>query len=162
MSTPPLPGSRGRPRSVEIIADGVPLSRRHARIARFCEKALMNAGFTTWAVSILLCGDERMTALNSRYRRRREATDVLSFPEEEGRKGEPVAGDLAISIDALRRNAAVFEVSENEEMKRLLVHGLLHLAGMDHGRGRRGEMLTLQERLLDTLQSEKIFGETRK
>ena len=61
------------------------------------------------------------------------------FPEEEGRKGDPVAGDIAISLDALGRNAARFEVSENEEMKRLLVHGLLHLAGMDHGTGpRRG------------------------
>jgi ssRNA-specific RNase YbeY (16S rRNA maturation enzyme) len=47
-------------------------------------------------------------------------------------------------------------------MKRLLVHGLLHLAGMNHGRGTGGVMLALQERLLDTLQSEKVFRETRK
>jgi probable rRNA maturation factor len=53
-------------------------------------------------------------------------------------------------------------VSENEEMKRLLVHGLLHLAGMDHGRGKSGKMLTLQETLLERLRTEKIFGETRK
>jgi probable rRNA maturation factor len=82
---------------------------------------------------------------------------VLSFPEQEGRKGEPVAGDIALSLDALRRNAAEFNVPENEEMKRLLVHGLLHLAGMDHGRGRGGRMLDLQERLLESLQSEKIY-----
>ena len=47
-------------------------------------------------------------------------------------------------------------------MKRLLVHGLLHLAGMDHGRGKSGKMLALQEALLEDLRSEKIYGETRK
>jgi probable rRNA maturation factor len=86
---------------------------------------------------------------------------VLSFPEEEGRKGDPVAGDIAISLDALRRNAVQFDVPQNEEMKRLLVHGLLHLAGMNHGEGRGGKMLVLQEKLLGMLQSERIYGGTR-
>jgi len=113
-------------------------------------------------VSILVCGEERMPALNSRYRGRNTATDVLSFPEEEGQNGGPVRGDIAISLPALSRNAAAFGVSENEEMKRLLVHGLLHLAGMDHGRGKSGKMLALQESLLEKLRSGKIFGETRK
>ena len=149
-------------RSVEIASDGVRTPRGVGRLAGFCEKTLLETGFCSWKVSILLCTDERITALNHRYRRRHEATDVLSFPEEAGRKGEPVAGDIAISLDALRRNAAKFEVPENEEMKRLLVHGLLHLAGMDHGRGKAGDMLALQERLLDALQSEKIFGEREK
>jgi probable rRNA maturation factor len=89
------------------------------------------------------------------------ATDVLSFPEEDGRKSDPVEGDIAISLEALRRNAAEFGVPENEEMKRLLVHGLLHLAGMNHGRGRGGVMLALQEKLLDTLRLERIYGEKR-
>ena len=75
-----------------------------------------------------------------------------------GRKGDPVAGDIAISLDALSRNAVQFGRPENEEMKRLLVHGLLHLAGMNHGEGRGGKMLAVQEKLLDTLQSERIYG----
>jgi probable rRNA maturation factor len=162
MKKMPFGGSRRRERSVEIATDGVPAPGGLARMARFCEKSLREAGFSGWNVSILLCSDERITALNHRYRRRREATDVLSFPEEDGRTGEPVAGDIAISLDALRRNAAEFDVPENDEMKRLLVHGLLHLAGMNHGRGTGGVMLALQERLLDTLQSEKVFRETRK
>jgi probable rRNA maturation factor len=131
-------------------------------MARFCRNALAEAGFATWKVGILLCGDPRITSLNMRYRQRNEATDVLSFPEEDGRKGDPVEGDIAISLDTLRRNAAEFGVSENEEMKRLLVHGLLHLAGMDHGQGKGGRMLALQERILDALRSEVVFEETRK
>ncbi len=147
---------------VEITADGVSAPRAASRLVRFCGKTLREAGFSTWNVRILLCGDERITDLNRRYRRRRGATDVLSFRDEEGTTGEPVAGDIAISLDALRRNAARFDVTENDEMKRLLVHGLLHLAGMDHGRGDGGGMLALQEKLLRVFDSEEIFGETRK
>jgi len=142
---------------VEISADGVPMPRGPARLTRFCGKALTAAGYSSWQVGVLLCGDERISGLNGRYRGRHEATDVLSFAEEEGRKGEPVVGDIAISLEALRRNAGAFDVSENEEMKRLLVHGLLHLAGMDHGRGKSGKMVSLQEKLLEDLRSERIL-----
>jgi probable rRNA maturation factor len=152
----------GRLRVVEIAADGVPMPRGSSRLSRFCGKALAAAGHSAWQVSVLICGDERMISLNRRYRGRSAATDVLSFPEEEGRKKEPISGDIAISLPALSRNAAAFDVSENEEMKRLLVHGLLHLAGMDHGRGKGGTMLALQETLLEKLRTEKIFGERRK
>jgi probable rRNA maturation factor len=148
--------------SVEIATEGVNVPHVDSRIGRFCKKALLEAGFSTWEVSILLCDDQRISELNRRYRHRHGATDVLSFPREEKKVGEPVAGDIAISLDTLRRNAAKYEVSENDEMKRLLVHGLLHLAGMDHGRGKGRHMLAVQEKLLDALHSEKIFGETAK
>ena len=150
------------PRIVEITADGVPLPRESGRLTRFCGKALAAAGHKAWHVSLLLCGDERIADLNKRYRGQNAATDVLSFPDEEGKKEGPVRGDIAVSLPALGRNAAAYHVSENEEMKRLLVHGLLHLAGMDHGRGKSGKMLALQETLLERLRSEKIFGETTK
>jgi probable rRNA maturation factor len=159
--TPPRE-SHLRDRSVEITTDGVKGPPVISRLARFCEQALVAAGFSSWQVSILLCDDKRITALNRRYRRRHETTDVLSFPQEEKGIGEPVAGDIAICLDALRRNAAQFGVPQNEEMKRLLVHGLLHLAGMDHGRGKGKDMLVLQERLLDTFHSENIYWETGK
>ena len=154
--------ARGEPCLVEIATDGVRVPRGGNRLAPFCEHVLRETGHTAWRVSILLCGDARITELNRRYRHQPVATDVLSFPEEDGRKSDPVEGDIAISLEALRRNAAEFDVPENEEMKRLLVHGLLHLAGMDHGRGRGGAMLALQEKLLDTLRSERIYGEKPK
>jgi probable rRNA maturation factor len=155
------PASR-RTRVVEISADGVTMPRGSARLTRFCAAALAAAAYSEWQVSLLVCGDERITDLNRRYRGKNQATDVLSFPAEEGARGGPVCGDIAISLPALSRNAAAFDVSENEEMKRLLVHGLLHLAGMDHGRGKSGKMLALQETLLEKLRSEKIFREKQK
>lgn len=156
MRSPPV--RRPASRSVEIVVDGVPAPARPVRLTRFCSKALRAAGFTAWEVAVLLCGDERIRELNRRFRGKPDPTDVLSFPREEGRKGEPVCGDIAVSLDTLGRNAARFGTSENDEMKRLLVHGLLHLAGMDHGRGKSGGMLALQEKLLLQLQPDPIYG----
>jgi len=102
-----------------------------------------------------------MRHLNGRYRGKDKPTDVLSFPRETSpacfQPGCVVAGDIAISMDTLRRNARSFDVTEDEELKRLLVHGILHCAGMDHGSGKGGEMFILQERLLDALKKERII-----
>jgi probable rRNA maturation factor len=146
-------------RSIEIVASGVPAPRWRARLSSFCATALQSAGYKQWEIAVLLCGDERIRELNGKYRGKDAPTDVLSFPRDEGRKGEPVAGDIAISLPALERNAAAFGVGKDEELKRLVVHGILHLAGMDHGRGKSGRMLALQETLLERLDAEHVIGE---
>ena len=146
-------------RSVDLSVEGVPRPAGTARLKAFCGRALQAAGISSWSVGVLLCGDERMSALNLRYRGKAQPTDVLSFPREDGRHDDPVAGDIAISVETLRRNAASYGVSENEEMKRLLVHGLLHLAGMDHGRGQSGAMLARQARILARLRADVVYGE---
>jgi len=145
-------------RVVEIAVDGTPAPRWRKRLSRFCVTALTAAGFSQWEISLLLCGDARITTLNGRYRGRNRPTDVLSFPRDEDGSGT-VAGDIAISLDTLRRNAAAFGVSEEEELKRLTLHGILHLAGMDHGRGKGRKMLALQEKLMEQLKTECIIRE---
>ncbi|HET6451959.1 MAG TPA: rRNA maturation RNase YbeY [Spirochaetia bacterium] len=159
-----LKGRVGRPlapptRTVEVVVQGVPRPRGLRRLTGFCSRALEQAGYAAWHVRILLCGDERIAGLNERYRGKSGPTDVLSFPDQEGRQGEPVEGDIAVSLPTLARNAARYGVTENDEMKRLLVHGLLHLAGMDHGKGKGPAMLARQARLLARLGSDVIYGE---
>jgi probable rRNA maturation factor len=121
-------------------------------------------GAAEWDLSILLCDDARMRKLNGRYRGKDNTTDVLSFPREEHHRrsaasleGSVVAGDIAISMDTLRRNAFALSVTEEEELKRLLIHGILHCAGMDHGTGKGKGMLALQERLLGELHQVRII-----
>jgi probable rRNA maturation factor len=150
---------KGPVRLVEITVAGVAAPRWRNRLSRFCAKALAAAGFEEWEISLLLCGDVRITELNARYRGKHRPTDVLSFPGEQGGAPGRVAGDIAISLDTLRRNAAEFSVTEDEELKRLAVHGILHLAGMDHGRGKGRTMLALQEKLIEQLHAECIIGE---
>jgi probable rRNA maturation factor len=96
------------------------------------------------AVSILLTGDAQMCALNRRFRKKNKPTDVLSFPAVEGTGG--LAGDLAISLETALRQAQEMGHSLESELKILLLHGLLHLAGYDH-EADQGEMRRLEARL---------------
>jgi probable rRNA maturation factor len=152
-------------RSVEVAVEGIPAPRWRGRLRPFCERVMREVKASEWELSVLLCGDERMSQLNARYRGRNGSTDVLSFPRDDSRRmhagsleGAAVAGDIALSMDMLLRNASRFGVTEEEELKRLLIHGILHCAGMDHGTGKGGGMLALQERLLDALKEVRIIG----
>jgi probable rRNA maturation factor len=111
-------------------------------------------------LSILFCGNDYIRELNKRWRSVDEATDILSFPSESGVNNAPYLGDIAISPDKMRENAAYFQVSEDEELRRLLIHGVLHLLGYDHehtiDNAETEPMLVLQEQLLKRL-SEPIF-----
>ncbi len=109
------------------------------------------------AVSVSFVGDAAMRALNRRTRGKDKATDVLSFPGE----GEspafpggdlPFFGDVVIALPYARRDARRLGITLRHELFDLLVHGLLHCAGHDHGKPRQAaRMFTLQERLVDRL-----------
>lgn len=94
-------------------------------------------------VSVLVMDDAGIRRLNREFRRKDQATDVLSFPAppETG-----AAGDLAISLETAARQAVVLGHPVNVEMKVLLLHGLLHLAGYDHETD-DGEMRRRETRL---------------
>jgi probable rRNA maturation factor len=80
-------------------------------------------------VTVLLTTDDGIRGLNRRFRRKNKATDVLSFPAE---PGFGLAGDLAISVDTAVRQADEQGHRLGIELRVLMLHGLLHLAGMDH------------------------------
>jgi len=143
---------------IDVQAKGVRRPRWAAGFSSFLRGALGEMRVRNWEVSVLLCNDAVMKDLNRRYRGRNESTDVLSFRQADGgTQGHAgTAGDIVISLDTLRRNAAAMGVSEEEELKRLGVHGLLHLAGMDHGPGKGGAMLALQERIVERLAGARI------
>lgn len=138
------------------------------KIEPFMQKAAEILKFDGEEISVLFCNDEYMKELNSTFRKIDSTTDVLSFENNEEYEDEEgkwkCVGDIAISLETLPINAEYFDESKNDELKRLLVHGLLHLNGMDHGEehleeGRvpECEMLVLQEKTLQLLKDEKII-----
>lgn len=90
-------------------------------------------------------GDRAMRAMNRDYRGRDRTTDVLSFPGEETPEG-PHLGDVAVSVPAARRQAAEQGVPVERELRRLLLHGVLHCLGHDH-ESDGGAMERLERRL---------------
>ncbi len=105
--------------------------------------------------SLTFIDDERMRELNYEYRGIDSPTDILTFAMCDGDEFPSVVedqemGDVFISIESMNRNAEEFGVSPDEELKRLLLHGLLHLRGMDHKTNDFSSepMLIEQERIL--------------
>lgn len=99
-------------------------------------------------VDVLLTSDAELKRLNKAFRGKNKATDVLSFPAPPESAG--VAGDLAISLDTAARQAQEHGHSLRDEVRILLLHGLLHLAGADHEID-SGEMAAREQELRRSL-----------
>lgn len=91
-------------------------------------------GLQQTELSVLFVNDRKMRELNALYRGVDRTTDVLSFPMADGPAfgDSGPLGDIVISVPTAARQALEYGVTFREELLRLLVHGLLHLAGYDH------------------------------
>lgn len=107
-------------------------------LERFARRA-QNLTGVAGDVDILIAGNRRLLELNRRFRGKAKATDVLSFPRKEG-------GDIAISAGIARQNARRYSHSLADELKILVLHGMLHLAGYDHETD-NGRMAKLENEL---------------
>ena len=94
-----------------------------------------------WEVSLLACDDARITVLNSDFRAKPQATNVLSWPSEDracpGKtpklpEGDPELGDIAIAYETCMSEAKTGGKPPGDHVTHLIVHGLLHLLGYDH------------------------------
>jgi probable rRNA maturation factor len=93
-------------------------------------------------ISVLVTSSNEIQKLNRDFRHKNKPTDVLSFPSE----ATGLAGDIAISAEIAKENAQRLRHSALTELKILILHGILHLAGHDH-ESDNGEMATLEAKL---------------
>lgn len=111
-----------------------------ASLTRFVRKAQKLAG-VAGQVDVLITGNRQVQELNHRFRRKNKSTDVLSFPRADG-----AGGDIAISAVIAAGNAVLYGHAPAEELKVLILHGMLHLAGYDHERD-NGRMAAKENQL---------------
>lgn len=151
---------------VDISSEGVEPPSWSGRLADFAETILEHLDLRECELSILLTDNETIRRLNREYRGIDSATDVLSF----GQEGEGALppdtpkslGDIVISLPYVQNQANEVGVPEEEELRRMVVHGVLHLAGHEHGEESmdtkdRSPMLTLQEQILEEFSRERLF-----
>ena len=145
---------------IEIRAEDVPLPPWTKKAESYIHKTLEYLDKKNWNLSVLFCSNKYIKSLNAQFRNIDEATDVLAFPlGEKNRNGRFTAGDIAVSLDALEENSRLFKVSADEELRRLLIHGILHLSGEDHKSNRAEEpMLITQEEILTCINAVVIGG----
>jgi probable rRNA maturation factor len=137
----------------------IPLSTEP--LARFCDEARRALGFSEGSVTIRLMSDPAIARLNRDFRGKRGPTDVLSFPAKRHparvsnrRKtsatpndaGRDYVGDIAISPETARRNAGRGSRTLTAELRILILHGMIHLAGYDHETD-EGQMDRFERRL---------------
>jgi probable rRNA maturation factor len=113
-------------------------------LTRFLNRARAAVGLKG-EVEVLLADDATLRRLNKSFRGKNKATDVLSFPTPPEIANHH-AGDLAISLETAARQAATYGHSLRDEVRILLLHGLLHLSGKDHETD-KGEMATREAEL---------------
>jgi probable rRNA maturation factor len=147
------------PHRMRLIENGQRVIRVQLRpLEEFLENIVEEIGLGPECVAVRLIGNAEMARLNETYRKKKGPTDVLSFPADED-SAEPgtlaqqvrrargkFLGDIAISPVVARRNAKALGRRLPEELKVLILHGVLHLLGYDHETD-RGEMERIEVRL---------------
>ena len=131
---------------IVVLKKSIPgLSARN--LAAFTARASYSVGLKG-AITVLITSSHETRRLNERFRGKSYATDVLSFPPLASVKD--FCGDIAISLDIAARNAQLLGHSVAEEIKILVLHGILHLAGYDH-ESDNGQMAKKESRLRQEL-----------
>ncbi len=129
-------------------------------VLEYLNKVLSEIKLSNVEFSVSFINEVNMKKMNRKFRDIDDSTDILSFAAEDddgfgfisaGRR-KRVLGDILICPEVLKRNAQTFKVSENEELRRLLIHGVLHLSGENHQTNDPSEpMLIKQEKILSKL-----------
>jgi probable rRNA maturation factor len=130
-------GGPEHPLEIEVVGGAGPILVALEEVERLVALALASAGIGSGHVAVEFVSAERIAELNAEHRGRNEPTDVLSFPIDgsDPSPGPPELGDIVICPP------------HTADLREAIVHGALHLAGMDHETD-DGEMLVLQRELM--------------
>ena len=108
-----------------------------------CKNILNDKNHDTATISIILSDDEKLFQLKKQYFQQDALTDVITFNLEAD--GDPVEGEIYISLNRVSENAKKFKQDIGRELKRVIIHGLLHLLGYDDQTPEEKEAMTRLE-----------------
>ncbi len=123
------------------------LSRRDT--TAWVRRVAASYGKRVGEVAYVFCNDEKILEVNRQYLQHDYYTDIITFDYCEG---DVLSGDLFISLDTVRSNAELFHKPYDEELHRVIIHGILHLVGInDKGPGEREIMEDAENKALAML-----------
>ncbi|WP_293448792.1 rRNA maturation RNase YbeY [Persephonella sp.] len=126
-------------------------------VKQIAQKILKELQLDNVELSITLTDNETIRQINKQWRKKDKPTDVLSFPIDEKPPGYryKILGDVVISLPFAKRQAEEIGISYQEEVIRLLTHGILHLLGYDHEGcpAEAKKMFNLQDRIMKKITS---------
>lgn len=98
------------------------------RIKEWLNLVAFEEGSKIQNLNFLIVGDKRMMHFNKTYLNHDYSTDIITFDNSENKK---ISGDIVISIERVKENSKKYKVKLEDELRRVMVHGLLHLLGYD-------------------------------
>ena len=124
----------------------------HRKISAWVKAVAAAHGRRVGEVAYVFCNDEKILEVNRQYLQHDYYTDIITFDYS---VGEVISGDLFISLDTVRSNAASLGVDYTDELHRVVIHGILHLCGInDKGPGEREIMETEEDKALALLKQQ--------
>ncbi|MCB0772641.1 MAG: rRNA maturation RNase YbeY [Flavobacteriales bacterium] len=133
--------------AIAFKAIGVPNAfRERERLRQWIQAVARDHGHSIGEVTFVLLSDKGLLPYNKRYLGHDEYTDVITFDLQ---NGNGISGDILISHDRVRENAATYGASAAHELRRVMVHGLLHLLGhSDKSEAKRKAMRAVEDKYL--------------
>ncbi|UCF80357.1 MAG: rRNA maturation RNase YbeY [Acidobacteriota bacterium] len=139
----PKSARSGSPK-IHLRDDGFLSPEERAGLKRLAARVVREERHPATELSLWLTTDEKISTLNKRFLKRDGPTDVISFPDGEPHPdGTLPLGDIAVSGETARRNARRYKHAFFDELRRLVIHGVLHLLG--HGHKKDAEMRRLEK-----------------
>jgi rRNA maturation RNase YbeY len=127
MTQPPFPLPFEDEASIEFSAEEIDFELKdEAAVKDWLQAIIERAGCVLRSLNFIFCPDDYLHRLNVEYLDHDTLTDIITFPYAEP---PSIEGDIFISIDRVRDNAADFKVSFEQELNRVMAHGVLHLCG---------------------------------
>ena len=121
---------------ITYSAEGVKMPKIKKRlISKWIKEVAKSHGFKTGDIGYMFVDDEKILEVNNEYLGHDYYTDIITFDYDED---DTISGDLVISLDTVRTNAELFHKTYEDELERVIIHGILHLCGInDKGPGER-------------------------
>lgn len=113
-------------KNIAFFEEGVRLNLRRNHTREGLEAVIKKLGMECGEISFIFCTDEYLYKLNQEYLSHDTFTDIITFDYSEGKK---IAGDIFISLERVKENAKTFNVKIENELVRVMIHGVLHLSG---------------------------------
>ena len=139
--------------AIAYYAEDIELPAIKKRVVSGWVKAVAETyGKKTGDISYIFCSDEKILEVNRQYLQHDYYTDIITFDYTSGNK---ISGDIFISLDTVKSNSETFKTAYEQELHRTIIHGILHLCGINEkGPGEREIMEANENKALALLPSE--------